>query len=185
MTLTKQQAAAIASKRGYWIPDVLAGAFPAQRAVIEDPHRFKAAFCTRRAAKSFTGGLALVESALKHPKSNGLFIGLTRQSAYEICWRDIFKTLNDQYGLGAAFNESRLTITFPNGSVIRVVGADADSDEMKKLLGKKYKLVVIDEASMYTISIQSLVNLLEPAMADQRGTIMMLGTASNFTRGLF
>ena len=183
--MTPNQAKAILARRGALIPDVLAGSFPQQRAFIEDPARFKAVFCTRRAAKSFTDGLALIHSALRYPKSNGLFIGLTRQSAYDIVWKDVFHRLNDQYRLGIRFNESRLTLTFPNGSVIRVTGADSDADEMKKLLGKKYKMVCIDEASMFTVSVQSLVNLLEPAMADERGTIILSGTASNFTRGLF
>jgi hypothetical protein len=77
-------------------------------------------------------------------------------------------------------------MTFPNGSVIRVTGVDADEDEMNKLLGKKYKLVCLDEGSMYTIDTRRLVyGVLKPATADQRGTICMMGTSSNFTRGLF
>jgi hypothetical protein len=57
---------------------------------------------------------------------------------------------------------------------------------MNKLLGKKYRLVVIDEASMFTVNMHQLVyGVLKPATADQRGTICLLGTASNITRGLF
>jgi hypothetical protein len=55
-----------------------------------------------------------------------------------------------------------------------------------KLLGKKYKLVILDEASMFTVNMHQLVyGVLKPATADQRGTICLLGTASNITRGLF
>lgn len=57
---------------------------------------------------------------------------------------------------------------------------------MNKLLGRKYKLVVLDEASMFTINMQQLVyGILKPATADQRGSICLLGTSSNITRGLF
>lgn len=161
-------------------------AFPQQNAFINDQARLKALFCTRRAAKSFTGGLYLIETALKYPGSNSLFIGLTRQSAHGIIWKDILRQLDQENNLGIKFNETLLTATFPNGSVIWVTGADTDEQEMNKLLGKKYKLVVIDEASMYTINVHQLVyGVLKPATADQRGTICLLGTASNITRGLF
>lgn len=161
-------------------------AFVQQKHFIEDASRLKALFCTRRAAKSFTGGLYLIETALRYPNSNSLFIGLTRQSAHGIIWKDILRQLDRDCRLNIKFNETLLTATFPNGSVIWVTGADTDEQEMNKLLGKKYKLVVIDEASMFTINMHQLVyGVLKPATADQRGSICLLGTASNITRGLF
>jgi phage terminase large subunit len=165
--------------------------FPQQRAFVEDPANLKALWCTRRAAKSFTAGLYMVSEALKYPGSNILFIGLTRASAKEIIWKDILVTLNRRHGLGAVFNKSELTMTFPNRSVISVKGVDVDEEESLKLLGKKYRLVCIDEASMYTINTRNLVyGVLRPAMVDPntqglRGTICMMGTSSNFPRGLF
>lgn len=161
-------------------------AFDKQREFITDPHRHKALWCTRRSAKSYTAGLYLVHDALKYPKSNCLFIGLTRQSALDIVWKDILKEINLKLGLKAKFNESRLTMTLTNGSVITITGADSSDDEMNKLLGRKYRLVCIDEGSTYTIDTRKLVyGILGPAMADLQGTICMLGTSSNFTRGLF
>ncbi len=160
--------------------------FPQQKAFIEDPARLKALFCTRRAAKSYTAGLYMVWTALTFPGSNCLFVGLTRQTASDIIVKDILQVLNRRYGLRAHFNKSALTYEFPNGSVIRITGIDADEEEMNKLLGKKYKLVCIDEASLYTINLHRVVyDILGPAMADQQGTICLFGTSSNFTRGLF
>jgi hypothetical protein len=172
-------------------PDVTISAFPKQLEFIKDPHKLKALFCTRRSAKSFTAGLYLVHEALKNPGCNCLFIGLTRSSAKDIIWKDILRIINQRYGLNASFNQTLLTMTFPNGSLIQVTGVDADQDEMHKLLGRKYRLACIDEASMYTIDMNKLVyGVLGPAMVDpnkggERGTICMLGTASNFPRGLF
>lgn len=166
--------------------DITKAAFDKQLAFINDQAKLKALFCTRRAAKSYTGGLYLIETALKYPGSNCLFIGLTRQTAHGIIWKDILRELDTKYKLGIKFNETLLTATFPNGSVIWVTGADTDEQEMNKLLGKKYKLVVIDESSMFTVNMHQLVyGVLKPATADQRGTICLLGTASNITRGLF
>lgn len=161
-------------------------AFKQQFDFINDKNRLKALFCTRRAAKSYTGGIYLISEAIRNPNSNGLFIGLTRQSAHGIIWKDILKELDIKHNLNIKFNEVFLSATLPNGSVIWVTGADTDEQEMNKLLGKKYGLVIIDEASMFSIDMERLVyGVLKPATADQRGTICLLGTASNITRGLF
>lgn len=170
---------------------ILDDAFPQQKSFIADTSKLKALFCTRRAAKSFTAGLYMVYEALSNPGCNCLFIGLTRESAKNIVWKDILKVLNKKFGLNARLNQTELSMTLANGSVIRVTGVDADQDEMNKLLGGKYRLVCIDEASMYTIDVRNLVyGVLKPAMTDpnasgERGTICMMGTSSNFTRGLF
>lgn len=161
-------------------------AFDKQISFIKDEAKLKALFCTRRAAKSYTAGLYLIDAALNHPSSNCLFVGLTRQTAHGIIWKDILRQLDRTYKLNIKFNETLLTATFPNGSVIWVTGADTDEQEMNKLLGKRYRLVTIDEASMFSINMHQLVyGVLKPATADERGTICLLGTASNITRGLF
>lgn len=172
-------------------PDIFAGAFKQQVEFVLDPAKLKALFCTRRSAKSYTAGIYLVYEALMNPGCNCLFIGLTRSSARAIIWKDILRVIDLQFGLKADFNQTDLTMTLPNSSVISVTGVDADQDEMNKLLGRKYRLVCIDEASMYTVDVHNLVyGVLGPAMTDpnaggQRGTICVMGTASNFPRGLF
>lgn len=160
--------------------------FPQQVNFIKDPSSLKALFCTRRAAKSYTAGMYLLYEAFLHPGKNFLFLGLTRASAKGIIWKDILREMNKKFNLNARFNSTELTMTLPNGSVIYITGADADEEEMNKLLGRKYRLVTIDEASMYTIDMAKLVyGILKPAIADSNGTICLMGTASNFTRGLF
>lgn len=173
------------------IPNVLEHAFEKQINFIKSKSKQKVLFCTRRSAKSFTAGLYLVYEALMNPGCNCLFVGLTRASAKAIIWKDILSVLNIKYNLNARFNQSDLTMTLPNGSVIAVTGVDADEKEMNKLLGRKYRLVCIDEASMYTIDVRNLVyGVLMPAMVDpnedgESGAICLMGTASDFPRGLF
>lgn len=165
--------------------------FPQQKKFCDDPAKLKALFCTRRAAKSYTAGLYLVKECLENPGVNCLFIGLTRASAKGIIWKDILRVINKTHRIGAKFNLAELTMTFPNGSVIYITGVDVSEEEMNKLLGRKYRLVTIDEGSMYTVNLSNLVyGVLKPAMTDpnaggQRGTIAIMGTSSNFTRGLF
>ena len=160
--------------------------FPQQKRFVEDPSKLKALWCTRRASKSFTAGLYMVKECLENPGVNCLFLGLTRESAKGIIWKDILKIIDHKHRLKCTFNGTALTMTFPNGSIIWVTGVDADEDEMNKLLGKKYRLVCLDESSLYTIDLRRLVyGVLKPAVADYRGTICMMGTSSNFTKGLF
>lgn len=174
----------IAQKKN--IPNVLEHAFFQQKSFILDTARQKALFCTRRSAKSFTGGLYLIKSALEYPGCNCLFIGLTRASAKAIIWKDILNIIDNSFKLNAKANQAELTMTLPNGSLIAVTGIDADESEMRKLLGRKWKLVIIDEASMYSVDLRNLVyGILGPAVVDQDGTIALLGTASDFPQGLF
>lgn len=183
--MTPAQAKALLDKR-HPIPPLLDERFQRQIDFIKDPARLKALFCTRRSAKSYTGCLYMIQECLAKPGVNCLFIGLTRQSAFKIVWKDILKVIDRRQRLRCRFNKVDLTMTFPNGSVIWVTGVDADEEEMNKLLGQKYRLAILDEASMYSVNLRNLVyGVLKPAVADERGTICMLGTASNFPRGLF
>jgi phage terminase large subunit len=171
--------------------DLFDDRFPQQKNFVDDPAKLKALWCTRRASKSYVAGLYMIKEAMTNPGTNCLFIGLTRESAKGIIWKDILKPINRKHRLGCQFNGTALTMTFPNGSVIWVTGVDTDEDEMNKLLGKKYRLVCLDESSLYTINLNRLVyGILKPAVADpnkdgERGTICMMGTSSNFTQGLF
>lgn len=161
-------------------------AFDKQIAFIEDPHRLKCAFTTRRGAKSYADGIYLIKESIENEAANCLYLGLTRLSAKGIIWKDVLKHINTRCELGFKFHETELTATAPNGSVIYVAGVDVDEDERKKLFGRKYKLVVIDEAALFGIDLRDLVYVvLRPAIADLRGTIVLSGMASNITRGLF
>jgi phage terminase large subunit len=173
------------------LPNILEYAFDKQIEFIKDKHKQKILFCTRRSAKSFTAGLYLVREALLNPGCNCLFVGLTRASAKAIIWKDILSIIDTKFNLKAGFNKTDLIMTLPNGSEIVVTGIDVDEKEMYKLLGRKYRLVCIDEASMYTVDVRNLVyGILGPAMVDpnqegESGTICLMGTASDFPRGLF
>ena len=166
--------------------DILERSFPKQCEFLDHPAKLKTLWCTRRAAKSYTGGLGLVQHALANPGCNCLYLGLTRLSAKGIMWKDILKRINNKHDLGMEFNGTELTATLPNGSVIYLTGVDTDEEEMEKLLGKKYKFVFIDEAQSYSINLRALIyGVLGPAVVDDEGTICLAGTAGNITQGLF
>jgi hypothetical protein len=181
----------IVSQKAFDPNDLFDPKFPQQKNFIEDPAKLKALWCTRRAAKSFTAGMYLIKEAMENPGSNNMFVALTRESAEEILWKDILKVLDRKHRLNADFNETKLTMRLENTSVIRLKGIDKDEDEMNKTLGKKHRLVCVDESSLYTINLQRFIyGILKPSVADpnkdgDRGTICMMGTSSNFTKGLF
>ena len=128
------------------LPSLLDGKFPAQESFISDPKRLKAALCTRRAGKSYGCALYLIKEALENPGTNHLYIALTRESAKKIAWKDCLKVINRKYKLGIRFNEAYLVAHLPNGSQISLMGVDVSEKEKEKLLGQKFKLVIIDES---------------------------------------
>lgn len=155
--------------------------FPQQRAFIEDPCKFKAAICTRRAGKTMAAGAYLLLEMLTRPKTSCLVVCLTRDNAKRIYWKDVLFYLRDVLKLEIKFNYSELSMTLPNGSVCYFLGVDAKEDEKRKILGQKYSLVVIDESSEYRIDLRELVyQTLKPCVNDYRGTICMVGTAGEF-----
>lgn len=160
--------------------------FKKQTQFIQDEARLKAMFCTRRAAKSYTGGLELMKGMEDFPGKNFLYLGLTRSSAKGIIWKDVFKDIDRKHSLGMEFNKTDLTMTHKNESVTYISGIDADEDEMEKLLGKKYKKIFLDEASLYSVNLRKLIyGILGPAVIDDDGTIIMGGTSGDLTQGLF
>lgn len=170
------------------VPDVLAGAFPQQRACLLDPSPFKAEFCTRRAAKTYTWGLEAIHDSLTHPRARYLFLGLVRDEARSMFWVDVLQDVHARYPhLEMRFNEARLEVAMPNGATIRIGSADANAEEMRKLLGLKYRKVAIDEAQdWHHTDLHALVfETLKPACADWRGSVTLMGTPGRVAKGLF
>jgi len=159
--------------------------FPHQNAFIEDASRFIAAQCSRRAGK--TNGLALkfFKTLEKYPKSQSVYLALTRDSARDIMW-PILHEINDRHQLGCKFVDSRLTMTHPNGAKLILYGADM-SNFIKRLKGRKYPAVAIDEAQDFGAHLQSLVDdVLTPSIADYiDGWLAITGTPGPVPNGYF
>lgn len=159
--------------------------FPEQAAFVKDPSQFVSAICTRRAGKSHGLGLKFYNAARKHPQSLCPYVGLTRESAENIMW-PIFKELNDKYKIGAVMTVSDLEITLPNGSKIKLFGAD-QKGFIEKLRGPKYPIAAIDEAQAFKSHIEALVDdVFTPAVADyEDGQIILTGTPGPVPKGFF
>lgn len=160
--------------------------FDKQLTFIDDASQFKAALCSRRAGKSVADGAYLFQEAYAHPGTLCLFACITRDRAKAIMWdgKTGLKRLAEMAGLGLGkehFNESDLTVRLPNGSRIRLFGADATGAEQDKVLGDAFRLVIIDEAASFRRDLRTLVySKIRPAALDYGGTICLTGTPGDF-----
>lgn len=161
------------------IPNVLESAFKEQLDFINDPSHTKAACSSRRAGKSSAVGLYLVNECLTK-QTNVLYLARTKEAAENIMWTDVFDNILKKYEIKANPGTSKLQIKFDNGSILYLTGADASEGQMRKLVGKKYSLVVIDECQNFENDLNMLVHkVLMPTLADANGTICLVGTPGN------
>jgi len=159
--------------------------FTKQNAFINDPSRYISAQCSRRAGK--TNGLAYrFHTAMdKYPKSQCIYMGLTLDSAKGAMW-PAFEEFNERYHLGYTFVESKKTIFHKNGAKLVIVGADM-KNFIKRLKGRKYPAVAIDESQDFGNHLESLIDdVLTPSIADYKdGWIAITGTPGPVPRGYF
>jgi hypothetical protein len=166
-------------------PEFIDDTFTAQAEFIRDPSRQKAALCTRRAGKSYGVALYLYKEAYETAGVQCLYVALTRPSAKAIMGPILHK-IDRLLGLGARFHHGDLTATLPNGSLIRLTGADATKEQMERQLGQANKLVAVDECASFKPHIKKLIyEVLRPTLVDYRGTLCLIGTPGDISAGLF
>lgn len=163
----------------------LAHDFPKQDAFVEDNSRYIAAQCSRRAGKSNGLAIRFFKTMEKYPKSQCLYVSLTQESARGIMW-GILQEINDKYRIGCTFTESKLEVKHPNGAKLKLMGADL-KDFIKRLKGRKYPGVGIDEAQDFGAHLQSLVDdVLTPSISDYTdGWLAITGTPGPVPTGYF
>jgi hypothetical protein len=166
--------------------DFIAGnRMPVQARAAGDPSRRKSVRCPRRAGKSWYVLSEALEGCLRKKNSVWVVVGLTRPSVKQIFWA-LLKQLNRDLELGLTFLEVELTATFFNGSTILFRGAESRS-EIEKLRGGQYDGVIIDECkSFHPLILSELVqDVIEPALSDRRGKLILVGTPGEILAGPF
>src|ERR1700731_1879037 len=117
--------------------------FDKQLAFVRDLSPFKAAVTTRRAGKSVSCVVDLLYTATSNTAVVCLYITLSRKNAKRLVWPEV-KRLNSKFSLAGNPNESDLSMSFPNGSVIYLLGAN-DKDSIADFRGLAIKKVYIDQ----------------------------------------
>lgn len=163
----------------------LAALFREQVAVVQDPSRFKALLCGRRAGKTGTALYDFADGMLHEPGSLNLYVALTMPSAREILWEP-FKRANEKHRWGFVFDEAKMIVKHANGSRLLVRGAD-DVRELEKFRGVGFRRIRIDECGAHRPSyLKYLVEeVLEATLMDTGGDVWLMGTCTAQAYGYF
>jgi phage terminase large subunit len=153
--------------------------YPWQRTFINDKNPRKALFGERRGSKTTLMALSAIEQCLRVPFSQVLYIGLTQDSCKRAMYDQILARILRKHNLPAKLvygNEMR----FENGSIIYLIGMDANEKQKEKARGVKSSLNLIDEMQSFTQDTSTIINeVLGPTAADTKSAMIIGGTAGN------
>ncbi len=172
--LATLEALAESTSRGAFEPAKLC--FPAQLAYVEDESRFITAVCSRQCGKTTGSAIRLFTRALKYAGTRHVYITVARTDAKEIIWDDL-QELNERFALGGVVNQTDLSITLPNRSVILLRGAK-DKKDISRLRGRRFKTVVIDEAQNFPPQdlFDLIFKVLRASLMRYKGAVAVIGT---------
>jgi phage terminase large subunit len=140
---------------------------------------------SRRSGKSWAAISILIYKCLTNPNSECLFIGLNYKAVLKSGWK-IAKRLLNKYNVNVNVNKTNLTIEFDNGSLL-YFGSCNHKEDADSFLGTAYHLVIIDEAGSFEPeTLDYLIDeVIDPALAEVYGSIIMLGTPREYDGGKF
>lgn len=158
--------------------------FDKQLLFVNDPAPFKVAKTSRRSGKSVSCAADLTFTANEHDDVVCLYITLSRNNAKKLVWPEIKKIVR-KFALKCEFNESELSATFSNGSIIYLSGA-SDRTEIEKFRGLALKKVYIDECQSFPSYIAELIDdVIAPCLMDYAGSLSLIGTPAPIPVGYF
>ncbi len=158
--------------------------FDKQLAFVRDTAPFKTAVCSRRSGKTVACAADLIDTAINNTGVVCLYITLSRKNAKKIIWKELLN-INRNYGLGGRPDNTELSLSFPNGSIIYASGAK-DSSEIEKFRGLAIKKAYIDECQSFKAYIRELIDeVIAPALMDYAGSLALIGTPGPVPTGYF
>jgi predicted phage terminase large subunit-like protein len=140
---------------------------PWQQEVFADPTRFKIVAAGRRTGKSRLAAWMLIINALQTDKGHVFYVAPTQGQARDIMWQTLL-----ELGHGVITNAhiNNLQIKLVNGATISLKGGDRP----ETMRGVSLKFLVLDEYA--DIKPDVWEQILRPALADQKGSAMFIGT---------
>lgn len=112
------------------------------------------------------------------------YIAVDRGQAKRLMWKAL-KELDREQNMGLDFNETDLIATAPNGAYMWLSGAK-DVDDIEKFRGLAYPLIMVDESASFKPHIEAMIEeVLEPALGDYDGQMILVGTPGKVPQGLF
>lgn len=159
-------------------------AHPKQAAFVFDDARRVSLLTGRGAGKTSGELMRMLRKMVGRVSANCVYVAATKDSAERLAWKDLKRIVNESLRLAdAVFNETKKTLTLPNGSSLLLFGCD-DKNDIQKLRGTTWHEVAIDEVA--SIKIELLTEMLDEVLGPRMvGTIVLLGTPGKELRGLF
>lgn len=150
-----------------------------QLEIINSPARYKVVVCGRRWGKTMMAINILIEKALKE-RGTYWYTAPTYRQAKMIAWRFLMSRLElfpEWYRKQCKVNESLLSITFGNGSVLELKGVDNPDS----LVGVGLDYVVLDEYAMDHYARSPVwYEIIRPTLADNNGGAMFISTPRGY-----
>ena len=143
-----------------------------QSRVFGNRSRFRALNAGRRFGKTHLAALELMASAVNRKGSINWYVAPTYRQAEQIAWAKLKSMIPAAYI--AAKNESDLSITLRNRSVIALRGAD-NPDSLR---GPGLDFVVLDEAAFQKH--EAWAEVLRPALSDRLGRALFISTPCGY-----
>lgn len=125
------------------------------------------------------------DTALRVVGARVVIINLSLRNAKDIYWYEM-AIFAQKHGIDCKFFQNELRTVLPNGSQILLTSADSRA-EIEKLRGSQFNLAIIDECKSYAPHLlkELIYEVINPALAKRKGTIMMIGTPGNILQGPF
>ena len=145
-----------------------------QNKILESNARFRVVMAGRRFGKSELSQIEIIVNALQG-----------KSVAYITPTYSLAKVFFDQLAKALPFesNRSELSIKFPNGGSVHFF----TGERLDNLRGRKFHLVVIDEASFIPDLENGWLNSIRPTLTDYKGRALFISTprGKNFFYSLF
>jgi predicted phage terminase large subunit-like protein len=140
---------------------------PWQQEVFADTTRFKIVAAGRRTGKSRLAAWMLIINALQTERGHVFYVAPTQGQARDIMWQTLLEL---GHGVIKGAHINNLQITLINGATISLKGGDRP----ETMRGVSLKFLVLDEYA--DIKPDVWEQILRPALADQKGHAMFIGT---------
>ena len=139
-----------------------------QSKIYADDNRFRVVVAGRRFGKTFLSVTELVTQALKGKRRVCWYVAPTYKAAKEIAWDMLLAFLPKEYIQKT--NESSLTVTLWNASIISLKGAEKPDN----LRGRSLDFCVLDEFA--DMRPEAWYEVLRPSLSDRQGSALFIGT---------
>lgn len=144
---------------------------PHQHEIYVDDHRFKIVVAGRRFGKTWLSRAVLLEQALRGPKRKVHYVAPTYRQAKELLWVPLKDIIPKSYIQKK--DETDLSLTFRNGSVLSLRGAD-NPDSLR---GPGLDYVAFDEVAFQS---EYGWHVIRPMLSDREGGALFITTPAGF-----